>query len=131
MATERLSLDEYFLRMADLVSQRSTCLRRAVGCVIVNARGHVLATGYNGVAAGVQHCNEVTSVGTLADLTETFAPYKLDGNDVYFYGNACRGSSAESGSRLESCQAIHAEQNALNNRAGMLPMAKVAAFDMR
>lgn len=55
---ERPDLHLYFMRMARLVATRSTCLRRAVGCVLVDARGHVLSTGYNGVAAGEQHCND-------------------------------------------------------------------------
>ena len=52
----RPSRDEYFLQMAQLVATRSTCLSRQVGCVLVNARGHVLATGYNGPASGLPHC---------------------------------------------------------------------------
>ena len=51
--------DTYFMKMAALVAERSTCLRRSVGCVLVNGRHHVLATGYNGVASGLPHCNEV------------------------------------------------------------------------
>lgn len=91
----RPSKDEYFLEMAKLVARRSTCLRRSVGAVAVNARGHVLSTGYNGVAAGMPHCNQ----------EDPFAP---DG-----YPHACSGAWAKSGSNLDGCQAIHAEQNML------------------
>lgn len=52
----RPTKDDYFIQMAGLVSTRGTCIRRQVGCVLVNARGHVLATGYNGVAARQPHC---------------------------------------------------------------------------
>ena len=55
----RLSRDEWALKLALLTAQRTTCCRRAVGCVLLNARGHVLSTGYNGVAAGLPHCNHV------------------------------------------------------------------------
>ena len=82
---ERLSKDEYFVRMADLVSQRATCKRRAVGCVLVSAAGHVLATGYNGVPAGSSHCIDIP----------------------------CPGFGFASGHGLDACEAIHAEQNAL------------------
>lgn len=82
---ERLSKDEYFSRMADLVSQRATCKRRSVGCVLVSAAGHVLATGYNGVPAGGTHCIDVP----------------------------CPGAQYPSGHGLDHCEAIHAEQNAL------------------
>ena len=44
---DRPSNDEYFMDMAELVSTRSTCLRRKVGAVIVKDK-RVLSTGYNG-----------------------------------------------------------------------------------
>ena len=87
--------DEYFIQMARLVSSRTTCMRRAVGCVLVNDRNHVIATGYNGVAAGQKHCNE------------------HDPFDPLGYPFACKGAHAESGTDLHLCEAIHAEQNAL------------------
>lgn len=95
----RPTRDDYFMKMAILVAERSTCLRRSVGCVLVNGRHHVLATGYNGVAAGMPHCNEPT---------ERY----LDGAPK-LYGNACEGATLPSGQGLDKCQAIHAEQNAL------------------
>lgn len=81
----RISVDQYFLRMADLVRSRGTCARRRVGCVLTNSRKHVLATGYNGVAAGLPHCTD----------------------------DPCPGATCPSGTGLELCEAIHAEQNAL------------------
>lgn len=91
--------DEYFLNMTRLVASRSTCLRRAVGCVLINHRGHVLATGYNGVPAGAPHCNQ-------PDDTLTPAP-------GLSYPHACAGAEEASGVGLDGCDAIHAEQNAL------------------
>lgn len=44
------------MRMASLVSTRSACVSRQVGCVLTNGRNHVLATGYNGPASGLPHC---------------------------------------------------------------------------
>lgn len=82
----RPSRDQYFLRMAALVATRSTCVRRAVGCVLVDSLGRVLSTGYNGVPKDFAHCNE---------------------------GNLCEGASAPSGTGLDLCSAIHAEQNAI------------------
>lgn len=55
---ERLSVDEYFLQMADLVAQRSTCDRKHVGAVLVKDK-RTVATGYNGSPAGMPHCDEV------------------------------------------------------------------------
>jgi dCMP deaminase len=82
----RISRDEWGLRLAQLTSLRSTCLRRQVGCVLTDRRGIVLATGFNGVPAGFPHCNE---------------------------GYPCPGANAASGHFLDQCRAIHAEQNAL------------------
>lgn len=97
----RPTKDAYFMMLARHVATRTTCLRRAVGCVLVNARGHILATGYNGVAAGQPHCNEaVVLMGS-------------DGKADVAYPHACDAASAPSGVSLDACQAIHAEQNAL------------------
>ena len=78
--------DTYFMDMAKLAARRSSCLRRAVGAVLVKDR-RLLATGYNGVPSGVTHC-EVT--GCLRE--------KL---------------GVPSGERHELCRGLHAEQNAI------------------
>ena len=85
MVRSRPCKDEYFLAMAVLVAARSTCSRRSVGCVLVDSRNHVLATGYNGVASGVAHCIDTP----------------------------CPGAELPSGTGLDKCEAIHAEQNAI------------------
>lgn len=84
--TERPAWDVYFMDIADLVSKRSTCLRRSVGSVLVKDR-RVLATGYNGAPSGLHHCLDV---GCLRE--------KL---------------SVPSGERHELCRGLHAEQNAI------------------
>lgn len=84
---ERLSWDEYFMKMAELAATRSTCLRRHVGAVIVKDK-HVIATGYNGAPKHLEHCEE--KGGCLR--TKLNIP---------------------SGTRHELCRAIHAEQNAI------------------
>jgi len=78
--------DTYFMRMADLVSTRSTCLRRQVGAVLVKEK-RVLTTGYNGAPKGLKHCAEVGCVRTQNNI--------------------------ESGTRHELCRGVHAEQNAV------------------
>lgn len=82
----RPSWDEYFIKIAALVSERSTCLRHHVGAIIVKER-RVLTTGYNGAPAGTRDCLEL---GCLRN--ELKIP---------------------SGERHEICRAIHAEQNAI------------------
>lgn len=54
----RPTWDEYFLKLAMLVSERATCPRMHCGCVLVN-NNHILATGYNGSLPGLAHCNDV------------------------------------------------------------------------
>jgi dCMP deaminase len=81
----RPSRDAYFAELTRVVAQRATCARRAVGCVLINAEGHILATGYNGVCRGTEHCID----------------------------KPCPGAHQPSGQGLHLCEAIHAEQNAL------------------
>ena len=82
----RPSWDEYFIDIVELIKNRSTCLRRQVGALVVKDK-RIIATGYNGAPAGCKHCSEV---GCLRD--ELKVP---------------------SGERHELCRGIHAEQNAI------------------
>jgi len=54
----RFSWDEYFLRVAQVVSTRSTCNRKQVGCVLVRDKT-ILSTGYGGSIRGQPHCIDV------------------------------------------------------------------------
>jgi dCMP deaminase len=86
MADGRPSWDEYFMTIAGQVAERSTCLRRHTGALLVKEK-RILATGYNGAPSGLAHCAEV---GCLRE--------KL---------------GIPSGQKHELCRAIHAEQNAV------------------
>lgn len=83
---KRPDIDEYFLKIAAVVAERSTCRRHHVGAVAVKDK-HILATGYNGAPSGFKDCLEL---GCLRD--ELGIP---------------------SGERHEICRAIHAEQNVI------------------
>ena len=83
---KRPDLDEYFLKIASVVAERSTCLRHHMGAVAVRDK-RILTTGYNGAAAGLKDCLEL---GCLRDE-----------------------QGIESGTRQEICRAIHAEQNVI------------------
>lgn len=96
----RPSKDQYMMELAKVAATRTTCIRRGVGCVLADARSHVLAIGYNGVAAGLPHCNE-----KIVSLTQ--GPANLLGT----YAHACQGHDLPPGQ--DSCEAVHAEQNAL------------------
>ena len=95
-----------WITVASVIAQRSTCLRRAVGCVLTNARGHVLATGYNGRASGLPHCNE------WVPYPDPLPPNFVCSTPAH-WPHACAGSWSPSGKNLDGCEAIHAEQNAL------------------
>jgi dCMP deaminase len=83
---KRPDVDEYFLKVAAVVAERSTCRRHHIGAVAVRDK-HILATGYNGAPSGSPDCLEL---GCLRD--ELGIP---------------------SGERHEICRAIHAEQNVI------------------
>ena len=59
MAKDRLTRDEYFIKLAYQVSQRGTCDRAYVGCVLVNEDNRIVSTGYNGSIKGNPHCDQV------------------------------------------------------------------------
>ncbi|MBU1121327.1 MAG: cytidine/deoxycytidylate deaminase family protein [Candidatus Omnitrophota bacterium] len=80
----RPSWDNYFLGVAQLVSKRSTCLRRNVGAVLVKDK-QILATGYNGAPTNISHCDQRQCL-----RVELGVP---------------------SGQRHEICRGLHAEQN--------------------
>ena len=54
---KRPEWDEYFLKLAMLASERSTCPRMHCGCVLVKDK-NVIATGYNGSIPGDDHCDD-------------------------------------------------------------------------
>ena len=75
------------MQQAELNSKRATCCRKQVGAVLVNIRGEVLSSGYNGTPRGVDNCTNTEPCNTQA----------MDSNTTSFAG----------------CIAVHAEQNAL------------------
>ena len=83
----RISKDEYYLRIAEAVSARSTCLRRHYGAVIVK-NDEIISTGYNGTPRGLSNCCD-----------EGYCEREV-------YG-------VPHGERYEKCKAVHAEANAI------------------
>lgn len=81
----RPSVDEYFINMVQVVATRGSCVRRQTGAIAVSVLNHILSTGYNGRPRHFVEC--------------TTSP--------------CSAATADSGTCLDECEAIHAEQNAL------------------
>ncbi len=86
MADTRPSWDEYFMDITKRVATRSTCLRRAVGAILVHDK-RIIASGYNGGPTGLAHCLDI---GCLRERL-----------------------GIPSGQQHELCRGIHAEQNAI------------------
>jgi len=86
MMEKRPTWDEYFMNITREVSERSTCLRRKVGAILVRDK-RILTTGYNGAPRNFKHCAEV---GCLRDAKKV-----------------------PTGERHELCRGLHAEMNAL------------------
>ena len=53
----RPNWDQYFMQLASLAAQRSNCMKRRVGCVLVRDK-RVISTGYNGTPRNLKNCNE-------------------------------------------------------------------------
>ena len=84
--TPRPGWDEYFMKIAEVVSSRSSCAKRRVAAVVVRDR-RVISTGYNGTPRGTRNCNE----GGCERCLSLAAP----------------------GSSLGDCVCSHAEENAI------------------
>lgn len=85
---QRHSWDQFFMNVAKECATMGTCVRRQVGCVLVDERRVIIGTGFNGPPHGFPHCRYVESA-------------------------RCPGAGAPSGQGLDQCLALHAEQNAL------------------
>jgi dCMP deaminase len=82
----RIDIDKYFLKIAAVVAERSTCLRHHIGAVAVKDK-HILATGYNGAASGRRDCLELGCLRNELNIP--------------------------SGEKHEICRGVHAEQNVI------------------
>ena len=88
---KRVKKENYYLDIAQTVVERSTCLRRCYGAIIVK-NDEIVATGYNGAPRGRKNCSEM--------------------------GRCLREElSIPSGQRYELCRSVHAEANAIISAA--------------
>ena len=87
----RIDKENYYLDIAETVAERSTCLRRCYGAILVR-NDEIIATGYNGAPRGRKNC---------ADL------------------NYCTREALNipSGERYELCRSVHAEANCIISAA--------------
>jgi dCMP deaminase len=97
---ERVSWHVYFMEIARVVAQRSTCDRKNVGAVIVRDRT-ILSTGYNGSIRGMPHCDEAGHMmenghcvatihaETNAVLQAAKNGIRIEGADIYTTASPC------------------------------------------
>lgn len=85
---ERVNKVNYYLDIAETVSERSTCLRKAYGCILVK-NDEIIATGYSGAPRGRKNCIDIG-----------YCTKKKIFPDVR------HGS-------YDACRSVHAEQNAM------------------
>lgn len=88
---ERRDKINYYLDLAEVAAERSTCLRRNFGAIIVK-NDEIISSGYNGAPRGRKNCNELHYC-----IRE-----KLD---------------IPRGTRYELCRSVHAEANAIISAA--------------
>lgn len=87
----RRSKENYYLDIAEAALERSTCLRRQFGAIIVRD-DEIVATGYNGAPRGRRNCSD------LGRCTR-------------------RELNIPAGERYELCRSVHAEANAIISAA--------------
>ncbi len=84
---ERVTKHNYYLDIAETVAERSTCLRKMYGAIIVK-NDSIISTGYNGAPRGRQNCSDL--------------------------GHCMRDKlNIPRGERYELCRSVHAEANAI------------------
>ena len=84
---QRVSKENYYLDIAQTVSERATCLRRKFGAIIVK-NDVIVSTGYNGAPRGRKNCSDLG----------------------FCYREKMQ---IPRGERYELCRSVHAEQNAI------------------
>lgn len=82
----RRDITNYYLDIAETVAERSTCLKRHYGAVIVSNTGGIISTGYNGSPKGIPNCVDC---------------------------GKCYREGCPRGTGYENCVSVHAEQNAI------------------
>lgn len=88
---KRIDKENYYLDIAETVLERSTCMRRCYGAIIVN-HDEIVSTGYNGAPRGRKNCMDL--------------------------GYCAREAlKIPSGQRYELCRSVHAEANAIISAA--------------
>ena len=90
--SKRVDKINYYLDIAEIVSERSTCLRKHYGCIIVK-NDEIISTGYSGAPRGRKNCIDI------GECTKK-----------KIYPDIRHGG-------YDACRSVHAEQNAIISAA--------------
>ena len=90
MEFHRPTWDNYFINIAKLTSERSNCIKRSVGCIIVKEK-RILSLGYNGTPINTVNCYQGGCKRCMDQYNKT----------------------ETSGKNLDLCMCLHAEENAI------------------
>lgn len=91
----RPCFDDYFMSIAYLISSRATCDRKYVGAVLVKDR-RIIASGYNGSAEGMPHCDETDPPHELKEIDNRMSCVRTlhaESNAIDQAGANCRYST--------------------------------------
>jgi dCMP deaminase len=111
-----MNWDTYFHKLCESAAEKSPCLSRKIGSLIVRENS-IVSTGFNGPPRGVPHCGHER---WMKDEELTKIAHMLEAKDlVNRVNNTCprRILGYSSGTHMELCTAQHAEENAVSNAA--------------
>lgn len=118
-STKRPSFEDVFFDIAWTMGSRATCPRKSVGCVIVDERNSIIASGYNGAPRGMPHCSDV---GCLLEGGHCVRAVHAEINAI--------ASAARNGISLEGCSAYCTLLPCINCMQAMLACGiRVVNFD--
>lgn len=114
--------DSYFMLIARAVASRATCSRGQVGCVIVDEKHRIVATGYNGAPSGEPHCDHSGAELVYRAMRPRSAHIQEIGSFVEY--ETVIGQPGlkwdEAAQRLTCANVFHAEENAMDYLHGVM-----------
>ncbi len=94
----RKTWDEYFMDIAFMVKERSTCPRLHVGAIVVKDK-RIKGTGYNGSPSGLSHCEDVgclmidnhcrRTIHAEVNAIMECSPYERENATIYITAQPC------------------------------------------
>ncbi len=110
--------DESLMAIAYAMSQRSSCRKRKVGAIIVDAEGNIVSSGYNEVPANERPCTKEYGTCYREYVTNRFFDgLKAEVPEIENKGIVVKSLFKKEFKNLDLCRALHGEENAIVNLA--------------